>query len=46
MTSTLRATLVPGDVLLLIEVSDTTVSFDRTEKCPIYPAPESPKFGW
>ena len=26
----------PGDVLLLIEVSDTTVSFDRTEKCPIY----------
>ena len=36
----------PGDVLLLIEVSDTTVSFDRTEKCPIYPAPESPKFGW
>ena len=26
----------PGDVLLLIEVSDATVSFDRTEKCPIY----------
>ena len=26
----------PGDVLLLIEVSDTTISFDRTEKCPIY----------
>ena len=26
----------PDDVLLLIEVSDTTVSFDRTEKCSIY----------
>ena len=26
----------PEDVLLLIEVSDTTLSFDRTEKCPVY----------
>ena len=26
--------LGPSDVLLLIEVSDTTVSFDRTVKCP------------
>ena len=35
----------PGDVLLLIEVSGTTVSFDRTEKCPIYARAESPKSG-
>ena len=27
---------VPADVQLLIEVSDTTVSSDRTEKCPLY----------
>ena len=27
---------VPADVLLLIEVSDTTLSFDRTEKSPLY----------
>ena len=27
---------VPADLLLPIEVSATTVSFDRTEKCPLY----------
>jgi Uma2 family endonuclease len=27
---------VPGDVLLLVEVSDTTLAFDRERKLPVY----------
>ncbi len=33
----------PGDVLLLIEVSDTTVAFDRTEKLALYAAAGIPE---
>jgi Uma2 family endonuclease len=33
----------PGDVLLLVEVSDTTLDFDRSRKLPVYALADIPE---
>lgn len=36
----------PEDILLLIEVSDTTLEYDCEVKLPLTPGRASPRFGW